>query len=116
MPGQGDPAYVAAGSSSGVSRNSPSQRAMMTVARQLPRTLVAVSRHVHQLIDPEDDEHRLDRQAERRSVPSRMTSDARGTPATPLLVSISVSSIVSCCPIVISMPAAWATKIEASDR
>ena len=50
------------------------------------------------------------------NVPSRMTSEARGTPATPLLVSISVRSIANCWPIDISMPAACATKIDASDR
>ena len=50
------------------------------------------------------------------SVPARMTSEARGTPATPLLVSISVSSIVICCPTVSSTPAAWATKTAASER
>ena len=32
------------------------------------------------------------------SVPARITSDARGTPATPLLVSISVSIMTSCVP------------------
>ena len=32
------------------------------------------------------------------TVPSRITSDARGTPATPLLVSISVSTITQLLP------------------
>ena len=50
------------------------------------------------------------------SVAARMTSAARGTPATPLLVSISVSIMVTCWPIVISIPAAWATNTEANDK
>ena len=45
-----------------------------------------------------------------------MTSEARGTAATPLLVSISVSIITSCWPRPRWMPAAWATKIEATAR
>ncbi len=50
------------------------------------------------------------------SAPERMTSDARGTAATPLLVSISVSIISSCVPIGMSMLAAWATNTDASAR
>ena len=50
------------------------------------------------------------------SAPDRMTSDARGTAATPLLVSISVSMMTSCWPRVRSAPAAWATNSAATDR
>ena len=50
------------------------------------------------------------------AVPSRITRVARGTPATPLLVSMSVNTITSCWPKESGMPAAWATKIEARDR
>ena len=50
------------------------------------------------------------------SMPSRITSVARGTPATPLLVSMSVKTITSCCSHPRCTPAACATKIEASAR
>src|SRR5207249_3972483 len=53
---------------------------------------------------------------DRASVAARITSAARGTPATPLLVSIKINSIVICCPIVSSMFAAWATKTAVSER
>src|SRR5882762_1808451 len=72
------------------------------------------ARHVHQRVDPEDDEHRLGGQVEAADGPEQ--DDARGTPATPLLVSISVSSSTNCWPIDISTPAACATKIAASER
>jgi len=49
-------------------------------------------------------------------VPDRITSEARGTAATPLLVIMSVS-IINTCPVsVIGCPAACATKIEATAR
>src|SRR5262249_31066649 len=44
------------------------------------------------------------------------TSAARATPATPLDVSISVTIIVACCPIVRWIPAACATNTDVSDR
>ncbi len=50
------------------------------------------------------------------SVPARITRDARGTPATPLLVTIRVSIMRSCWPTERWIPAACATKTEASDR
>ena len=50
------------------------------------------------------------------TVAASTTSDARGTPATPLLVSISVSIMKSCCPNVIGTPKSCATKTLASDR
>ena len=49
-------------------------------------------------------------------VPARMTCEARGMPAMPLLVSIKVRSITSCWEIVRWTPAAWATKTEATAR
>ncbi len=49
-------------------------------------------------------------------MPIRITSTARGTPATPLLVIISVNTIASCCGNVSGMPAACATKTDASAR
>ena len=62
--------------------------------------------HVHQLVDAEDENDALDRQVNDASVPSRITSDARGTPATPFDVSISVATITICCVHDSSTPAA----------
>ncbi len=50
------------------------------------------------------------------TVPSNTTSEARGTPANPLVVSIKVSTIRICWPQVIEMPAACATKMVANDK
>ena len=50
------------------------------------------------------------------SVAVSTTSAARGTPATPLLVSISVSIMTSCWPSVSATPASCATNTLASDR
>jgi hypothetical protein len=50
------------------------------------------------------------------TVPSRMTSDALGTPATPLEVSIRVKTMRICWPSGMWMPAACATNTDASDR
>ena len=50
------------------------------------------------------------------SAPERITSDARGTAATPFDVSISVSIIRICWPSVISMPPAWAANTDAMAR
>ena len=50
------------------------------------------------------------------SVPESTTIEARGTAAMPLLVSISVNIIVSCCPNERFTPAACATKMEATAR
>ena len=50
------------------------------------------------------------------TVASRITSEARGTPATPLLVSMRVNTISNCCPKVSGTPAAWATNTAAKDK
>ena len=50
------------------------------------------------------------------NVAVRMTSAARGTPATPLLVSIRVSIMVTCCQTDSSTPASCATNRLAADR
>src|SRR5205823_2697415 len=50
------------------------------------------------------------------NVPERITSDARGTAATPLLVSINVSTIGICCARLRWMPAACATNTAARER
>src|SRR4030095_8069285 len=50
------------------------------------------------------------------AVAVRITNDALGTAATPLLVSINVMQIMICSPILKCIPAAWATKIEARDK
>ena len=49
-------------------------------------------------------------------VPARITSEARGTPATPLLLSIRVSIMTIWVPKGMWTLAAWATKRAASDR
>ena len=49
-------------------------------------------------------------------VPSKITKEARGTPATPLDVIIKVNTINNCCPIDKSILQACATKILAKDR
>ena len=41
------------------------------------------------------------------------TSEARGTPATPLEVTINIASMANCVPSVISMPQDWAMKMQA---
>ena len=50
------------------------------------------------------------------TVPNKITNEARGTPATPLLVSIRVSAITICCSHDNGCPAACATNTEANDR
>ena len=50
------------------------------------------------------------------AVPNNITKEARGTPATPLLVNIKVKTINNCCPKVKGIPAACATKIAARAR
>jgi hypothetical protein len=50
------------------------------------------------------------------NVPERITSDARGTAATPLLVIMSVTIMRSCVVNVIGTPAACATNTDAMAR
>ena len=75
------------------------------VANALGAVIAAVSGQVDEVVN-----YGRDRRA------ARMTSAALGTPATPLLVSISVNIMTSCWPQLSSMPPACAMKIDASDR
>src|SRR5262249_48822299 len=97
-------------------RNDFSHRAITTVARQLPTTLTAVRAMSMSSSTPRMTITPSTGRLNEASVPRRMTSDARGTPATPFEVSISVSSITICCVNVSCTFAACATKIEARAR
>ena len=70
---------------------------MTTVARQLPITLIAVRAMSINSSTPRIRITPSTGSANDASVPSRITSEARGTPATPFDVSISVSSMTICC-------------------
>src|ERR1051326_3065692 len=78
--------------------SSPSQRAITAVARQFPRTFVAVRAMSINWSMPKMIHTGHAGKWNESTVPTRITSIARGTPATPLLVSISVSTITSCWP------------------
>src|SRR5579871_240949 len=96
--------------------SSPSHRATTALARQLPRTLVAVRAMSMNWSMPRISRTGHAGRWKESSVPRRITRTARGTPATPLLVSISVKTMTSCWPKVRYMPAACATKMDASER
>jgi len=63
----------------------------------IPHQIHGRARHIHDFVYAENDEDAFDGQWKEASVPVRITNDARGTAATPLLVSMSVSIISSCC-------------------
>src|ERR1017187_4427037 len=94
----------------------PSQRATTAAARQFPSTLTAVRAMSSTASKPS----RMAKPSTGRwnvvSVPTRITSAARGTPATPLLVSIRVNIITNCSPAVMCTLAACATNIDAMER
>ena len=69
-------------------------RGRQAVAEQIHRG----SRHIHQRVDAQQQRDAFCGRLKVARVPARITRDARGTPATPLLVSISVSIIVICVP------------------
>src|SRR5882672_9104981 len=98
------------------SSSTPSQRATTAVAMQLPMTFTAVRPMSMIWSMPSRIAAPSSGRPNCVSVAARTTSAARGTPATPLLVSISVSIITSCWPIVIWTPASCATNTLASDR
>jgi len=83
-----------------------------TVAEEVDRG----AGHVHDFVDARRMATPSSGRPKLTSVPERMTSDARGTPATPLEVSMSVSIMTSCWPVLSSTPAAWATKMDATAR
>src|SRR5439155_15292000 len=106
-----------------LSSNSFSQRATTTVARQLPITFTQVRPISINSSTPKIMATPIGPSPDGRNefnAASKMTSDARGTPATPLEVSIKVNIIVICWPndmchpIVVS--AACATNTEAIAR
>src|SRR5262252_8550907 len=76
---------------------SPSHRAMTTVARQLPRTFNDVRSMSSTASMPRMTRTGSTGNPNDATVPRRMTSAPRGTPATPLLESISVTSRRNCC-------------------
>src|SRR5437667_10139502 len=103
-----------------LSSNSPSQRPTTAVARQLPITFthvrpISINSSTPNMtatpIGPSPDG------TNELSARSRMTNDARGTPATPFDVSINVNIIVICCPSDMCQPivvsAACATNTDA---
>src|ERR1039457_2536020 len=94
----------------------PSHLATTALARQLPSTLVDVRAMSISASTPSRTAAPSMGRWKVVSVPARITSAARGTPATPLLVSMRVSIISSCWPNERVTPAAWATKTEASER
>src|ERR1044071_4249662 len=72
--------------------SSPSQRAMTAEARQLPVTFTAVRPMSISASIPMMMKMGSGGSPNEATVPDRITSDARGTPATPLLVSMSVNT------------------------
>src|SRR2546426_12842088 len=72
----------------GACLNSPSHRAITTVARQLPTTFTDVRAMSINSSMPRIARMGHSGRPNDAAVPSRITSVARGTPATPLLVSI----------------------------
>ena len=96
--------------------NSPSQRAMTTVARQLPTRLMDVRAMSISASTPRITATPSSGNPNWANAPDRITSDARGTAATPLLVSISVSIMSSWVLSGMLMPAACATNTDANAR
>ena len=76
----------------------PSHRATTAVARQLPSTFTDVRAMSRSVSMPSSSATPSAGRLNVATVPARITSAARGTPATPLLVSISVSIMTSCVP------------------
>ena len=93
-----------------------SQRATTALARQLPSTFTEVRAMSIRASMPSSTATPSIGRWKVERVPVRITSAARGTPATPLLVSIKVSIISNCWPNDSRTPAACATKTEASER
>jgi len=104
------------GAVSGAAPNSPSHRAITTDARQLPTRLSDVRAMSIRASTPRMTATPSSGSPNCVSVPARITSDARGTAARPLLVSISVSIMSTWRDNGIAMPAAWATNTEARAR
>src|SRR6266852_5946490 len=109
-------ARTSSGDSGAFDRSTPSHRATTAVARQLPSRFTEVRAISISSSTPRMTAIPSSGRPKVASVPARITSDARGTPATPLLVSMSVISISSCVPNDKCTPAAWATKTLASDK
>src|ERR1035437_8385794 len=98
------------------SSNSFSERAITAVARQLPITLTDVRAISIRTSIPRIIKIGSTGKPKLATVPSSITSEALDTPATPLLVSIRVKQIIICFSMGRSIPAAYATKIDASER
>src|SRR5580658_4585367 len=100
----------------GVDRSTPSQRATTADAMQLPSRFTDVRAMSISASAPSSSATPDSGRPNDASVPARITSEARGTAATPLLVSISVSIIRSCWLSAMWTPAACATKSDAIER
>src|SRR3990172_3513515 len=96
--------------------NSPSHLAITTVAKQFPIRFTEVRAMSMSSSMPRMMKMGQTGSPNDAAVPSNITNEARGTPATPLLVTISVSTMNSCSFQVISMPATCATNTDASER
>ena len=77
-------------------KSKPSQRATTTVAMQLPKRLTEVRAMSISASAPRINATPEIGKPNVTNVPARITNDARGTAATPLLVSISVSIMSNC--------------------
>src|SRR5579864_9186011 len=107
---------AAADSVSAAGKVTPSHRATTAVARQLPSRFTDVRAMSISASTPSSSATPSTGRLKVARVPARITRDARGTAATPLLVSISVNIMVICVPKERWIPAACATNIEASER
>ena len=101
--GMAKPAQPATSSRCG-GASSPSHLATTAVATELPTTLVADRAMSRKWSTPRISSRPASGMSNCASVAAITTSDARGTPAMPLDVSIRISSIVICVPIDRSMP------------
>src|SRR5262249_9112331 len=84
---------------------SPPHRAITADARAFPTRFIVVRAMSISTSTPRMTAIASSGSPNAASVPERITSDARGTPATPLLVSISVKTMRSCWPNGMWMPA-----------
>ena len=79
-------------------RSTPSQRATTAAAKQLPSMLTDVRAMSIRVSTPKISNTPSFGNPKEAAVAASTTNEARGTPATPLLVNISVSIIKTCVP------------------
>src|SRR3984957_13658862 len=104
------------GTSARGSRNAPSHRATTTLAKQFPTTLTVVRAMSMNASTPRINATASTGSPNTTTAPDKITNAARGTPATPLLVSMSVSIKTSCRPNDNVRPPAWAANSAATAR